>query len=529
MDDKKQFLKLLSPVRRQLRLARVFTAIQYGFASAAAACVAVFLIARIVVFPYYNQAAAVCSLLALSLVFLFFMRRLPGWKDAAEIYNGYVPEDRVLSAHSFHHEDGVIQKLLIKETVSYMKREQEHVLSRKKKYRITKWFAAGILLAAAAMALDQVPNKKIELAEKRQTELAVLKKAEKELAGQIKKEKNPLTKKELEELKKELAMARTPDEALKAIDRKRKELALKELKEKEKTSGLESLVTELEEAGLEKLASSIDEKDVDKALEEIRLLSKNGEKRSPAQSAAMKKLTGTAGSASEEKLDSLQKKLEETFQAESDLKELAAVQEAISKQGEKLQNEMSSNGLSPGRLAMGPQQNSPNGQTQSGNNQGKTAPINNGAAGSQPGSKPQNGTSPGTGLGKDNGNGIGQGNGTGQGTGTGQGSGTGSGLGQGGSTGMGAGLGNGAREFLTVPDKIGGNEVVESDYGKLGGGSPSQFESDGPVQRGTIRAYEDVYGEYAASYRNSLDRMKLPGSLEHIVKNYFSDMDPEKE
>ncbi|RDU38547.1 hypothetical protein DRW41_03015 [Neobacillus piezotolerans] len=533
MDDKGQFLKLLSPVRRQLRLKRAILGAQYGFAIGAAVFVAVLLVARMVVFPYYHQAAYVCSGLVFIIAFLFFIRRLPGWKEAAALYNSYIPEDRVLSAHSFLGEDGAIQKLLIKETVSRMKMEQERVLSRKKKYPITKWFTVGILIAASAVSLEQFPTKNIETAVKRQSELEVVKKAEKAMAAQLKKEINPLSKKELEELMEELAKARTPEEALKAIDRKRKELVLKELKEKEKNATLEALANELEGAGLEKLASSLAEKDVDKALEEIKRLSNNGGKLSPAQSSAMKKLTGTDGRLSEEQLGSLRQKLEETFNSQDGLKELASLQYALTKQGQELKSEMAAKGLTGGEFAMGPQKNPPKGQAQSGNKQGTPPPETNGSTGTRPGSKPSNGgvpgNIPGSGNGNGNGTGTGQGTGQGEGTGSGAGQGKGTGIGQGGSPGAGAGLGQGSREFLTVPEKIGGNKTVESDFGELGEGGSSQFESDGPIQLGTLRPYEEVYGEYAASYRNSLDRVKLPGGLETIVKNYFSDLDPEKE
>ncbi|WP_409275645.1 hypothetical protein V1499_09270 [Neobacillus sp. SCS-31] len=537
MDDKRQFLKLLSPVRRQLRLARVFTAAQYGLASAGAGFVAVLLLARMVVFPYYIEAAIVCSVLAFLSLFLVCVRRLPDWKEAAALYNSYVPEDRVLSAHSFHGREGAIEKLLLVEAISYMKREQDRVLSRKKKYPFTKWLAAGLLLAAAAVSLEQFPNKKIELAEKRQTELAAIKKVEEAVAEQMKKEKNPLAKKELEELMKELEKARSPEEALKAIDRKRKELALKELKEKEKTAELESLINELKEAGLENLASSIREKDVEKALAEIRKLSNNGERRTPAQSAAMKKLAGADSALSEEQLGRLRKKLEETFQADNDSKLLASVQDTLTKQGQKLQNEMAANGISTNGFAMETQNVSPDGQTPSTGSQGENPPVTSGASGNQSGSSPNNGSKPGSGPENGSGNGTGTGteNGSGQGSGPssppgqGNGSGNGIGTGQGGNPGKGAGLGQGAQEFLTVPEKIGGNIQVEADFGKLGEGGASEFESDWPVQRGTIRPYEEVYGEYAAANRNSLDRVKLPGGLENIVKNYFSDLDPEKE
>ncbi|MEH7106932.1 hypothetical protein V7083_04040, partial [Bacillus sp. JJ1764] len=71
---------------------------------------------------------------------------------------------------------------------------------------------------------------------------------------------------------------------------------------------------------------------------------------------------------------------------------------------------------------------------------------------------------------------------------------------------------------------------LETDSGNLGQGSPSQqFSGNGPVLRGQIRSYQEVYGQYMDTYWNSTDRVTLPSDLEEIVKSYFTTIDPNKE
>lgn len=96
-------------------------------------------------------------------------------------------------------------------------------------------------------------------------------------------------------------------------------------------------------------------------------------------------------------------------------------------------------------------------------------------------------------------------------------------------SGSGAGFGQGSRE-LTIPEKIDGEESAENDFGQLGeGNGEQQLASKAPVLKGTLRSYEEVYGNYERTYRESVERMDLPAYLEDAVKEYFSDLNPEGE
>ena len=91
-------------------------------------------------------------------------------------------------------------------------------------------------------------------------------------------------------------------------------------------------------------------------------------------------------------------------------------------------------------------------------------------------------------------------------------------------------MGQGSRELLSVPDRIGGNGKIENDNGELGQGrSEMEQAPESPVLPGYVRSYQEVYGDYAEGYRESVERMQLPKHLESIVKQYYSEMNPEGE
>ncbi|OCA85472.1 hypothetical protein A8F94_11310 [Bacillus sp. FJAT-27225] len=530
MEDKQQFLKLLTPVRRQLRIRRALLGLQYGFIAGAGVTMLIYFLARIVVLPFYHQFAIWITGLGFLVSAIWVWRGWPGWKDAVKVYNSYVAEDRVLSAFSFYKEDGMLHRLQLAEAVRWMRRVSDQVLGRKKKYQVSKWIIAGILFGSLAYAANELPSKKMEQAAMQETEKKILEKAEKELDKQIAKEKDPQAKKVLEELKKELVKAKTPEDALKALESKKKELALKEMKEEEKGNQIARNQEQLEKAGLTKLASALKEKDIEKAVQELSKLNQAAGQLNKEQKQALTQLTGKEGQMTEQELAQLAEKLKDALNSENALNQLASARAALSQQGQTVQKLMKDNGIPPGQIAMNPTTGTSQGQTPSGQKNGSSG--QNGAQQPGNGTSPGQGNSQGNGNGSGHGNGSGTGNGNGNGTGTGTGTGTGSGNGGNGGngTGSGAGLGQGSRDFLTVPEHIGGKTNVETDSGNLGSGSPaSQYESDGPILRGTIRPYEEVYGSYADSYRTSMDRMNLPGGLETIVKNYFSDLDPNKE
>ena len=78
-----------------------------------------------------------------------------------------------------------------------------------------------------------------------------------------------------------------------------------------------------------------------------------------------------------------------------------------------------------------------------------------------------------------------------------------------------------------MPEKLDGKQNTEVDAGKLGEGKQGQMtEGEGPILKGNVRPYEQVFSDYETAYRESTSRYKLPHDLENIVKNYFTEIKP---
>lgn len=149
-------------------------------------------------------------------------------------------------------------------------------------------------------------------------------------------------------------------------------------------------------------------------------------------------------------------------------------------------------------------------------------------SGASPGNAPGENASGGSIAGEGNGPGDGSGAGTGQGQGSGAGSGTGGrgqGIGAGQGQGSGAGLGSGGRTLVTTPRSIQGGGRVETDGGPATGGSV-QKGGKSPVLDGVSRPYEEVYSDYAAEAKRSLERKDLPQRMQGLVERYFTEIDP---
>ncbi|CAH2713285.1 hypothetical protein BACCIP111895_00420 [Neobacillus rhizosphaerae] len=522
MEEKRQFYQLLKPVRRQLLIKRSFVQFHYWLLAASVFTVLLLLAARLFVIPFYHEMVWYgCFLLLILFIFLIWRSR-PGWREAAQLFNTYIPEDRVITALFFIDDDGVLKKLQLAEAITLMKKEQQHVLARKKGYFLPKWLFIAAVFAFLSILLNYFPNHNLQLAAKKETEIAVMKKVEKKLEEKAKKEQNPEVKKMLEKAKEIMTKNPTTEDALLDLAKQKKELELKALKEQEKQENLKAWQQELKNADLNKLAAALEAKDNKKIKKELEQLTQKYDSLTESQKKALSKLSGSDKKLSEKELAVLAKKISDALNSDNAMKELADAQAALGEASDNLQNEMLASGLQSNQLALNPPTQSAGGKTTSPNskNENPTSTPKGSDQGKQSSKNGAQGNAAGNGNGAGNGAGIGNGNGSGSGTGTGSGNGN----------GRGAGLGAGSRQLLTIPEKLAGKNNLESDSGTIGKGSPTeQFVGNGPILKGQLRSYQEVYGNYAAAYRNSTDRVKLPSDLEAIVKNYFLLLDPNKE
>ncbi|MEH7388772.1 hypothetical protein V7149_17945 [Bacillus sp. JJ1503] len=520
MEDRKQFEKLLRPIQKQLLVQLIIKEVQLLLVFAGALSLFLLVLARFIVIPFVNYYF-LSIMLTLFIIFIIrIWRKRPKKYEAAIIYNHFVQDDRVLTAYSFLKTQGVIAALQLSDAVKHMKNTSEMVYKRKKHFFYPKWLFLSLAFTAAAIFLFVSPNENINLAKQKEKEIKLVAEAEKKLKEEIKKEKDPEVKKALQEAADKMAEKKSAEEALKELAKQKKELELKALKEKEKQMALENWKNELKNNGLSDLEKLLNEKNLKAIEKELAKLNEKWNGLTEEQKMAFNQLAENDRQLTEEELAKLMEQIESALNSEEFLAQLAAAQQALQKTGLAMQNQMASNGIPPGELAF-----APSGQPSTGANPSGSQPSGQSSNGQQPGQNPQ-GPSGGNSSGSGQGNGAGSGSGNGSGSGSG-GSGSGSGSGSGG---LGAGKGQGSRELLTIPDHLDGQTNIETDKGGLGEGSPvEQTEGSGPVLKGSIKPYDEVFKTYEHAYRQSTDRYKLPADLEEIVKNYFTNIDPNKE
>jgi Sec-independent protein translocase protein TatA len=227
---------------------------------------------------------------------------------------------------------------------------------------------------------------------------------------------------------------------------------------------------------------------------------------------AADELRGEDGALRDAALQRLQSGLEAAAQARADaLRSLAAAQQAagsLAQAALPMAEQLAAQGAAPsGAWAAG-------GLAQS----LAAAGSGGGSSGAGAGSS----GSAGAGAGSSSSDGAGAGSG-GAGAGS---SGGGAGAGSGGSAG---GVGNGSRSLVTTPRDVVGSGNEQGDTGPVTGGN-GEVQQTGLAQaaEGTLRSYEDVYGEYADEANRSLGRNELPQSVQNLVKDYFLDIQPNR-
>ena len=520
MEDRDLFKKLLKPIQRQLFFELLLKEVQLTLAFVGLASCLLLICARFFVIPFLSYYFFILFLLSIIIISIKVWRIYPPIKKAAFVYNGFVPEDRVITSYHFLEKEGVIASLQLADTVNRMKHEHEKVLKRKKRLFYPKWLVTSILFLGGAALLFYLPSEKFELAKQKENEIKLVAEEKEKLKEQIEKEKDPIVKKKLEEVQDKLTTMKSAEEVLKELAKQTKELELAALKEKEKQAAFENWKAQLNNNGFKALNKMIDEKNLKAIEKELSLLKDKWNELSDEQKKAFSQLTQQEGELSEEELAQALEQIEKALESEAFLQQLVAAQTALQNAGLALQNQMTSNGTPPSQIAL-----SPAGQGQTGNQNNETSGQQQGGNNGQG----QSGQGMGNGSGSTNGSGSGSSSSSGSGSGSGTGSGSGSGTGNG-SGGSGAGKGQGSRELLTIPEYLDGQTNIENDNGAIGEGKPvQQTDGAGPILKGSIRPYNEVFSTYEKAYRQSTDRYKYPADLEEIVKNYFSNIDPNKE
>ncbi|WP_181444447.1 hypothetical protein [Bacillus sp. 03113] len=543
MDEKKQFYSLLKPIQRELFWEQLLKEVQLLLMIAGGLFLIMRLIASVWIIPFFFTFFFIGCILLIGFICFRLWYSRPDVSAAAHVFNGFVEEDDVVTAFSFLNRNGAMERLQLLKTVRLMKKQMPLVLQRKKIYFYPKWIVLFFLFLFSSTLLHQFSFEKWDLAKKRETEIELLSDAKKELKKEMKKVKEPSVKEELAKTVHELNQAKTPREALKTMEKQVKQLELKQIKEQENKKKWNSFQPVLNDKEFQNLSESLKSQNISEIENALREANKNWNQFSDHQRNSWKNLTNQNRSLTEKELEQLAKELKAAAQADRQVQELAQAETSLKNSAQNLQEQMAANGLESSSLALsnanGSQEGgqassgqSNNPSNSSGNPSTTPNTSNNGGNTSENPNSSNNQNGQGAGNGSSNSNGTGPGNsGNGSGTGSGSGSGgSGNGSGSGNGNGSGAGLGSGSRELLTIPEYAKGENRTEQDTGELGAGTQGQqMDGDGLVLKGSIRPYQEVYGEYEKAYRESTERYKLPTDLEDMVKNYFSNIDPDKE
>ncbi|OZU90185.1 hypothetical protein CIL03_03315 [Virgibacillus indicus] len=519
MNEVKQFWKLLAIVKRKLfieHFSRYFHAGLFLIALVTAVTAAIM---RTVPVIYVGQFILIIagSIMLLTIIAGIFKR--PDQTAAAALFDSYAAEDRVKTALTYLKDESVFSQLQRRDALLHMKKSLPAIEKRKLKLFHWKKLLIIIFLFLLAGLSMTFPNDVMETAKQQEKDEEIAKKTKKEIGKLADEDKE---NKQLEELKEETKDMDKSKELLEKL--LEKEAGLEKVKKQasDNEKRLKSLTEDLND--FNELKDALNQADSEKMKQALEQLNEKLPKLSEQQQKALEQLIADAtgkkvsniSEMTEEQIEELMTSLEEQLDnliknAES-LNNLAISQEQLQKLANSLNQNMSNAGLSNSNQLSFASQNQ--------SNQNSASQDQNG----QP-SDGSNRNSSGQGQ---NGNGQGSGSGSGSGTGSGTGSGNG-GSGSGMGSGTGAGFGQGSRE-LTIPEKIDGEESVENDFGQLGeGNGEQQLAPESPVLKGTLRSYEEVYGNYERTYRESVDRMDLPAYLEDAVKGYFSDLNPKGE
>ncbi|MCR2820895.1 hypothetical protein [Lederbergia panacisoli] len=508
MDVQKSFYSLLRKVKLQLQFEHSARKFQYFLSVCSAFILCLFILARFTVIIDMNLFIMTFISLAAIVFFVQFWRTRPGFKRAAQFFDQYCGEDRASTALAFINEKEMIHQFQRKYALFHMKKAEIDVLKRKKKYIYPIPLCLSLFFIAMTSGMVLFPNDKMEEAKQQKKERALVEETVKELEKLIKKKTNPIAKKSVESAMDDLKGMKNADEALKKLNKQSNELMLKKTQSDENKAALARAINQLKAGNFKELAKALQENN--KKLMESEL-EKLGEQISQFSSEQKKLLAQIIQSKSDglssEDIHLLKNRLTTMLDKASQSSQLGDSQKIMQTASESLLEKMLKNNIQSSTTIASNQ-----------NNQNLDAPK---------GEK----TSTGSKNGQQNSSSAGNGN-EGQGE-----SGNFEGIGNNGNSnsnegsapGSGAGLGMGSRN-LTIPETVDGKINIEKDSGKMGEGKPvEQGEGNGPVLKGSVRPYEEVYNQYEKASRESTNRMQLPTELESIVKNYFSKINPDRE
>lgn len=460
--DSRKITQFINRANRRLKLQHLAGAFQIALSLGLAVALGVIIISRLSVFPYYGFYAYGAAFLIMGIFMLLALVKLPRRQQAITRLDQFTPHNQLLTLSQIPAGNG------LRDNLESKVEKDIHLSYQFFKKNTEKWLQGKWLLISLAMTVlllisGLFPAAAQLSAKEKEQEMEIIEEIIETVENQKEQTNSPIIKKELQDLQEELEDTETPEQALRELVKKQKELALQQQhQESEDTEQAEQEAEELKEAS-NKLAEQ----------------------------------AGNTQTALSEMGKPVAFDLQQSIAANETPSENEGDNESQAAEGE---------GESDGQ-SQTDGEGEQDGESSDGNGEGSAEEGSEEAGGEGAGEESDGGEA----AEGDSSSTPGEGSSSGEGQGNGQGSGTGAGIGQGG------------RDLLSIPSRIGGSAQTTIDNGELSEGETGSFE-EGIVdaERGTVRPYREIVGSYSDSYFSSAERMRLPPDLQNIVEQYFS-------
>lgn len=468
--DSQKIAGFIIKAKHRLQLQYMIKMLQIALSFGLASVFLVMLISRLSVFLYFEFYAYSAFALTILSIMLLGIRKIPRRIEAIAELDQFTPHNQLLTLTQIPIENQLV-KDLVKQTEKEIDQSYQLIKKERKDWLSPKWLLISLSLAILLLISGLFPaSTQLAAKDKEQQQELV-----EDMIDKVEKHKEqtdlPTVIKELDNLEKKLIESETPEQALRELVKKQKELAMKQQQKKKINSDQAKKEAEAFEQASAQLAKQAG--DTQTALSEMG---------KPVafdlqQSIAANSLTGDPKEASESELE------KESENSKSRSSELESAGEDQQSNDSSSENTGSSGDAESG--GEGSKQADGDGEDNSQSEESDGETESEGEAGSSDG------------QGSDQGQSVGPG--------------------------TGAGTGQGSRELLSIPSRIGGTGETTIDEGELTEGEPGSFtEGFVDTERGSVRPYQDVVGSYRDSYFSSADRLKLPPDLQKIVEQYFS-------
>lgn len=544
----------LKAIARRWNKVKLLAALVQGVVYGAVLPFMLLIVSRLVPIMYSKWIAAAIWLLAIAAIELAIWLKRMKELDAAKLVDVELGEDSVLTALTLEEKQASspLGQLVLAQALQSAKQYEQELPARipwKRGWQAKRWIYLMSLTIFVVGVLFAVPNEQDAVAK----QIKIQEEMKEEIATQLEEIKEQIEQSQLEEESKQELLA-SLEELLQKLDEQQQlepqnseelQQALEQLKEKteEKQQQMEQL-KQLNEGlaaqpSLQQLQQAMNKAMEQQGAEQQAELREALKQLSKEQSEALQQLAEqlaeqqpelsslmqeaseqlASGSMNEQTSEQLVDALSELLSAEALSEMLSEAGSGLAQQLTDLSSSLAQTNPSLSQsLAEAVEQVEGSGQgagQSQGNSQGEGEGAGQGEGNGE-------GQGEGSGSGQGQGNGQGAGNGSGQGQGNGQGSGSGAGAGQGGS---GAGSAPGNHATITTP-RIEGSSEVSVDGGPSSGG---QTISGGisPMLEGQQGDYSEVFREYEAAAKDSLNRSTLPSHVQSKVQQYFDSIQPE--